>query len=292
MYELIPIAGRSFYIQSPSRAGLFLLDGGEVCLIDSGNHEDAAKKFLKIIEANHWKLAAVFNTHAHADHIGGNRLLRERTGCRLYAPGVECAFARHPILEPAFLYGGFPPADIKRKFLLAEPSDTEYLTPACLPDGVEMFELPGHFFGMVGFRTPDDAVYLADCLSSREILDKYGVGFVCDVKAYLETLEKVKTMSAKMFVPAHAEPTDDIAPLAEYNIAKTREVADRICDLCREPAIFEELLKKLCDAYALTLNFEQYVLVGSTVRSYLTYLRGEGQLEAEFANNRLLWRSR
>ena len=292
MYELIPIAGNSFYIQSPSRAGLFRISDSEVCLIDSGNHEDAAKKFLKILDAHNWKLAAVFNTHAHADHIGGNRLLAERTGCRLYAPGIECAFARHPILEPAFLYGGFPPADIKRKFLLADPSGAEYLTPELLPEGMEMIELPGHFFGMVGFRTPDDVIYLADCLSSREILDKYGIGFIYDVKSYLATLEKVKTMRARMFVPAHAEPTEEIAPLAEYNIAKTLEVADRICDLCREPVIFEELLKKLFDAYGLALNFEQYVLVGSTVRSYLVYLRGEGRLEAEFADNRLLWRSR
>ena len=292
MYELIPITDRSFYIQSPSRAGLFKLNDGEVCLIDGGNHGDAAKKFLKILDERHWKLAAVFNTHAHADHIGGDKLLRARTGCKLYAPGIECAFTRHPILEPAFLYGGFPPEELKRKFLLAEPGDAEYLTPEVLPGGMEMFELPGHFFDMVGFRTPDDVVYLADCLSSREILDKYGIGFIYDVKAYLATLERVKSMRAKMFVPAHAEPAAEIAPLAEYNILKTREVADRICDLCREPAIFEELLKKLCDIYDMALNFEQYVLVGSTVRSYLTYLRAEGRMQAEFAENRLLWRSR
>lgn len=292
MYELIPITDRSFYIQSPSRAGLFKLNDAEVCLIDSGNHGDAAKKILKIIDGAGWKLTGIFNTHAHADHIGGNKLLRERTGCKIYAPGVECAFTRHPILEPAFLYGGFPPEEIKRKFLLAEPSDAEYLSPELLPEGMEIFELPGHFFDMVGFRTPDDVVYLADCLSSREILDKYGIGFIYDVKAYLETLEKVKTMSAKLFVPAHAEPTAEIAPLAEYNIAKTRETADRICDLCREPVIFEELLKKLCDAYGLALNFEQYVLVGSTVRSYLAYLRNAGRMQAEFTENRLLWQSR
>ena len=291
MYELIPITDRSFYIQSPSRAGLFKLNDSGVCLIDSGNHGDAAKKILKLIEAQGWKLVKIFNTHAHADHIGGNKLLQERTGCKLHAPGIECAFARHPILEPAFLYGGFPPDELKRKFLLAEPSETEYLTPGDLPDGMEMFALPGHFFDMVGFRTPDDVVYIADCLSSREILDKYGIGFIYDVKAYLETLEKIKTMSAKLFVPAHAEPTAEIAPLAEYNIAKTREVAERICEFCREPAIFEELLKKLCDAYQIELNFEQYALLGSTVRSYLAYLRNAGRMRAEFVGNRLLWQS-
>ena len=29
--------------------------------------------------------------------------------------------------------------------------------------GFELLPLPGHFFDMVGFRTPDDVVYLADC---------------------------------------------------------------------------------------------------------------------------------
>ena len=45
---------------------------------------------------------------------------------------------------------------------------------------------------MVGFRSPDDIVYLADCLSSRETLEKYQIGFIYDVAAYLKTLEMVK----------------------------------------------------------------------------------------------------
>ena len=36
---------------------------------------------------------------------------------------------------------------------------------------------------------------------------------------------------------------------------------------------FEELLKLLFDEYELVMNFEQYVLVGSTVRSYLAWLK-------------------
>ena len=53
----------------------------------------------------------------------------------------------------------------------------------------------------------------------------------------------------------------------------------------------EELLKKLFDAYGLTLNFDQYVLVGSTLRSYLAWLKSRSRVQPEFAANRLLWRS-
>ena len=290
MYELNHITGNSYYIQSPSKMGLVKLSDTDVCLIDSGNDKDAGRKMRQLLDANGWHLTAIYNTHSNADHIGGNRYLQGQTKCKIYAQGIECDITRHPVLEPAFLYGGFPPKDLRHKFLMAQESDAQELTGAVLPEGFELLQLPGHFFHMVGFRSPDDVVYLADCLSSRETLDKYQIGFVYDVAAYLDTLEKVKTMQAAAFVPAHAEVTEDIAPLAQYNIDKVLEIADHMVELCAEPVIFEELLKKLFDDYGLTLTFEQYVLVGSTVKSYLAWLKDTGRLTALFEDNRLLWR--
>ena len=290
MYELNHITGNSYYIQSPSKMGLVKLNDTDVCLIDSGNDKDAGRKVRQLLDANGWHLTAIYNTHSNADHIGGNRYLQGQTKCRIYAQGIECDITRHPVLEPAFLYGGFPPKDLRHKFLMAQESDAQELTPAVLPEGFELLQLPGHFFHMVGFRSPDDVVYLADCLSSRETLDKYQIGFLYDVAAYLDTLEKVKTMQAAAFVPAHAQVTEDIAPLAQYNIDKVHQIADHMVELCAEPVIFEELLKKLFDDYGLTLTFEQYVLVGSTVKSYLAWLKDTGRLTALFEDNRLLWR--
>ena len=68
------------------------------------------------------------------------------------------------------------------------------------------------------------------------------------------------------------------------------EIADRIAALCAEPLCFEEILQKLFAEYALTMNFEQYVLVGSTVRSYLAWLKDSGVLSVAFTDNRLLWK--
>lgn len=289
MYELIQVSESCYYIQSPAKIGLVKLDGNEVCLIDSGNDKDAGKKIRKILDANGWKLRAVYNTHSNADHIGGNRHLQDQTGCRVFAPGIECAFTNHPVLEPSFLYGGYPCKELRHKFLLAQDSRAELLTPDALPEGFEIIPLPGHFFDMVGFRTPDDVVYLADCLSSRETLDKYGITFLYDVAAYLDTLEKVKQMQAKLFVPAHAEPAQSVAELAQYNIDKVHEAADAILEICAEPVNFEALLKKLFDRYGLTLTFEQYALVGSTVRSYLAWMKDSGRLSVRFEDNMLLW---
>lgn len=289
MYELIQLTEQTYYIKSPANIGLVRLEGQEVCLIDSGSDKDAGRKVRQILDRNGWTLKAIYNTHAHADHIGGNRYLQGQAGCRIYAPGIDCAFTRHPILEPSLLYGGYPPKDLRHKFLMAQDSDAEVLTAEALPEGFESIPLPGHFFDMVGFRTADDVVFLADCLSSREILEKYQVGFIYDVAEYLHTLETVKGLQARMFVPAHAEASENIADLARYNIDKVLEVAKKILALCPEPRCFEEILQGLFAAFAMKMDFQQYVLVGSTLRSYLAWLKDAGRVQVAFADNRMLW---
>ena len=291
MFELVQVTENAFYVNSPAKIGIVRLEGDAVCLIDSGNDKDAGRKLRQILDKNGWKLRCILNTHSNADHIGGNRYLQGQTGCAVYAPGVEADFTNHPILEPSFLYGGFPPKELRHKFLLAQESDALPMTPDTLPAGIERIELPGHFFDMVGFRTADNVVFLADCLSSEESLEKYQISFVYDVQAYLDTLEAVKSMQAAMFVPAHADATADIAPLAQKNIDKVQQIAARILELCQTPMIFEDILQSLFQAFDLTMNFEQYVLVGSTVRSYLAWLHDMGKLDAQFEAARLIWKS-
>ena len=268
MYELVRLTENCCYIESPAKIGLFRFDNSDVCLIDSGNDKDAGRKIRQILDANNWKLKAIYNTHSNADHIGGNRYLQNQTNCRIFAPGID---------------------DLRHKFLMAQESNAEVLTNEVLPEGFQILPLPGHFFDMVGFRTPDDVVFLADCLSSRETLEKYQISFIYDVASYLETLEKVKKLEARIFVPSHAAVTEEIASLAQVNIEKVLEIAEKILEICNEPQCFETILQKLFLGYSLVMNFEQYVLVGSTVRSYLSWLKDSGKVECIFENGLLLW---
>ncbi len=289
MYELIQVTEHTYYIECPARIGLYVEPDGGAWIIDTGNDKDAGKKVLKQLAAQGWTARAILNTHSNADHIGGNRLITERTQAPAFAPGAEAAFSCRPELEAAFLYGGYPAKPLQNKFLRAEPSLVRDLREAELPAGMEILPLPGHFFDMVGFRTPDGVCFLADCLSGENILAKYPVAFLYDVRAYLDTLSYVCTLSAPFFVPAHAPVQTDIRPLAERNRAQVLENAELIAGLCAAPAGFAEILKGVFDHFSLTMDFNQYVLVGSTVRSYLAWLLDEGRLRADFVENRLLW---
>ena len=290
MYELIQVGTNSYYMDCPAKVGFYRISTKEVVLIDSGSDNDAAKKVKRILDAQGWSLKAIFNTHSHADHIGGNQYLQNQTGCKIYAPGIECAVTEYPILEPVMLYGGSVLKELQNKFLMAKESVAEKLSPEVLPQGLEVILLPGHSYDMVGFRTADQVVYLADCLSSAETLEKYQIGFLYDVQSYLDTLEMVKTLNADCYVPSHALQTCEIAPLAQLNINKTIEIADKIRSYLSEPITFEDLLAKVFDGYQLTMNLQQRMLIGSTVKSYLSYLKQKGQAEYLFENNRMLWK--
>lgn len=290
MYELIQAGANTYYLDCPAKVGIYRTDRG-VYLIDSGGDKDAGRRIRKLLDQQGWTLRGILNTHSHADHVGGNQYLQSQTGCKVFAHGIEGAFTAHPILEGASLYGGYPCRDLRHKFLLAQESQVSPFTDPDFPPELEVIPLPGHSFDMVGFRTPDNVVFLADCVASRATLEKYAVSFLWDVGAFLETLERVASMEAALFVPSHAEASPDVRELVEVNRAKTEEIAARLLELCRTPASFQQILQQLFQGYGLTMNFQQHALVGSTVRSYLSWLRDAGRLDVSFEDCILLWRT-
>lgn len=291
MYELIQIGENTFYINCPAKMGVYRLPNNKVILIDSGNDKEAGKKILKIFAENDWTPEAIINTHSNADHIGGNKLLSDRTGCKIYSTEIESAFCKFPIIEPSFLYGGFPCKQLCNKFLLAEPSHVNNITELTLPQGMEFFPLNGHFFGMIGVKTPDDVYFMADCVSSQNIIDKYHIAFIYNVSEYLNTLDFIETLKGKLFIPSHADVVNDIKPLSYINRKKVFEIIECIKNICGKPISFEEVLKSIFDRYNLVMDFNQYVLVGSTIRSYLSYMLDNQIINANFKDNKLLWQS-
>ena len=292
MYELNQVGENTFYLQSPAKIGIYCASPDKVYLIDSGNDKDAGRRIRKILDEQGWTLCGILNTHSNSDHIGGNAYLQSNTGCKIFAGGIEKTFTERTVLEPSFLYGGYPCRELRHKFLMSQESEPREFSDPDFPRDIEVIPLPGHFFDMVGFRTPDDVVFLADCLSGKPTLDKYGITFIYDVAEYLKTLEKVKLMRAKMFVPSHADATENITELAQLNIDKVYEIAEKIVGICAEPISFEQILKRLFDEYSLKMTFEQHVLVGSTVRSYLSWLYDTDRLTAEFVDNVMLWQKK
>lgn len=287
--ELIKVGEKTYYIKNNTNIGVYKIDDESVYIIDSGNDKEAGRKILKIINEQGWNVKGIISTHSNADHIGGNKLIQDRTGCDILSYGIEKSFIENPILEPAFLYGGYQFGGIKNKFLLAKESTVKNID-GNLPEGLEYFNLKGHFFDMIGIKTSDDVYFIADSLFSEETITKYHLFFIYDVKEFLNTLELLKDLKGKLYIPSHCEAAEDISYLIEINKNKVYEIINKICDICKEEITFEQILKRVFDEYGITINANQYVLIGSTLKSYLSYLCDENKITYEFKDNQMIWK--
>lgn len=293
MYELVKLSEHCYYIDCPSRMGIYVRENGEAYLIDSGNDKDAGKKAKKILDAQGWRLKGILNTHAHADHIGGNQYLQTQTGCKIFSSSMEGAFIAHPVLMPISLYGGNPHKEIRHKDMIAKASVVSNFDDADFPKEIEILNLSGHAPEQVGYRMPDGNVFLADVLCTKKTLDKYAVVYLYDVAEHLESLDRVAQIQipeGAMFIPAHCPVAADVTELTAYNKMKIFEIADFLTNACKEPKSLEQLLAETFDHYGLTMNFAQHELIGSTIRSYLTYLEKQGKIQIELDGYYLMYR--
>ena len=287
--ELVKVGEKTYCIKNPTNVGVYRIDENNVYLIDTGNDKDAGKKILKIIDAQGWNVKGIVSTHSNADHIGGNKIIQDRTGCPVYAYGMEKCFTEYPFMEPSFLFGAYPFKDLRNKFLLAKESVITDINNN-LPEGLEYFSLKGHFFDMIGIKTDDDVYFLADSLVSEETIMKYHLFFLYDIREYLKTLDFISNLNGKLYIASHCEATDNISSIVNANRNKVMEICNTICSLCENEITFEDLVQKIFYTYDLGMNVNQYVLIGSTVRSYLSYLYEEGKVSFQFKKNKMYWK--
>ncbi len=172
--ELTPCVG---YVPGGTNIGVVRVDDRHVILIDTGLNDTPVRKTLRAVrEQLDSDVAAIITTHGHADHFGGNAFAVKRTGAQVWSPPIEDAILRHPLLQPAFLYGGADPVDTLRgRFLLADISPVDEL----LPDGeirvngvtLTTVDLSGHSPNQRGILV-DGVFFSADVLFPDAVLDK------------------------------------------------------------------------------------------------------------------------
>lgn len=290
--SLVHLKGNTYYVPSLTNIGIYIKDN-EAILIDSGNDKEAARQILKLLNNEGLKLRMIVNTHSNADHIGGNKYLQEKTDCEILATRIESAFINDPILESAFLFGGNPFKNLKNKFLMANQSNvTKIISYGEIEEtNLKAVPLPGHFFDMIGILTKDDVFFIADSIFPENVINKYHIFYIFDVKSFLDTLDYLKNFDAEIFVPSHGEPVENIGNLVELNKNAVNNVVNDILNICKTPQTYEEILEKVCDLYNIYLDFNQYALLSSSIKSYLTYIYNEAKLDIIINKGRLEWRT-
>ncbi len=111
---------------------------GETIVVDPA----VAEPVLEAASARGWTISAIWNTHWHPDHTGGNAAIKEATGCTVIAPSAEAA--------------KIPTADR----LVAE-GDTVNLGDVT----AQVIDVPAHTAGHIAYHLPEaEIVFVGDTL--------------------------------------------------------------------------------------------------------------------------------
>lgn len=281
MFELNKIKGNTYNFDAYTNVGLFINKKGQVILIDACDHKRTVRTFNKILEEKNLKPDYVICTHCHVDHIAGNKFFQEKYGTKLLCSDKESIFIKYTDVEADIFYNGYSVNKKLNPYYQAEPSKPEVFSDDNIPEGIEIIPLPGHGWQMVGVKTEDNVIFLADSIMSKETWEEHKMPFFNDVNRSIETLEMVKTLEADMFIPSHVSPMKDVRKLADYNIAKLKERKQSVYNICEgknADEIFVDLMKEL----DLEIPSNRYQMYYAMLRHYLQALIDDKVIDGEF----------
>jgi glyoxylase-like metal-dependent hydrolase (beta-lactamase superfamily II) len=291
--QLMPVKGDTFFIPGAVNIGV-IRKGIECLLIDTGLDRQAGKQILRCLEQEGLVPTVIINTHSHADHYGGNAVIREETGARIFATSLEKAVIENPYLEPFYLFSAAPVKHLATRFLMAEASPVDGVLEAgpFTVNGfsVQILPLPGHSPAQAGVVSGDGVCFTADAYFSEAIIEKYGMPYCADVTAALETLQILLQSNYDYYVPCHGEQSAKPSETVLRNVEIIEKTLEQIMGVLQEGGrTREEVLAALMVENGRNLDPVQYILNHGTVTACLSHLHKTGRLQFVFYEGKMLW---
>jgi glyoxylase-like metal-dependent hydrolase (beta-lactamase superfamily II) len=157
------IAPDLYLLTEPVLVNMYLIkDPDGLTLIDT-SIPPAGKWVIKVLEKAGWKasdLKRILITHAHPDHVGGLKYLKEQTGARVYASAPEKEVIEGRIPVPSrkkwpHMPTTWPPVSAVDQVICEGDVLPEVM------GGMHVLDTPGHAPGHVTFWHPEKKIAIA-----------------------------------------------------------------------------------------------------------------------------------
>lgn len=235
-------------------------DGREAVLIDAGyEHVEAHQTvtdYLKTLGSP--KVNAILITHFHKDHTPGAKFLSAHYGCPIIS---------HPAEVP------YVDREIAPSKVTATLEEGDTVTVGDLQ--LHVLHAPGHTHGCLNFWLPEDSVlFVGDNIVS------VGTTWIGppegDLKAYLHSLERLKTYDAKWIGPGHGEMIGDVQDKIDFFINRRLEREQQILNLLQKgPLSVRDLLEQV---YGDTVHPSVIWVAERTIQGHLQKLLTEKRI--------------
>ena len=317
MTELIPGV---FVIPGVTNVGV-ITDSkkSEIYLIDTGRTFEQGEQMFSVLQQHFgpletgaagqkYKVKAIINTHAHADHTGSDALIQQKTGCEIYLSAAERGILENPYLQSSILWGGFSPKEFHNSLYMpalvqhTKLIDFSKTIKISAPDGgtykMSFMELPGHYFGDTGVlitaASGEKILFAGDAISNRAELGKYWIQFMVQPDKCAETLVKICHIENLCWcIPSHGkfikDDLNETAELCTIAIYSTRQSI--LNALKKGPLSTEKLIQEVARQHNISMGLGQYNLVSATIRSHLSSLREKKMIKMKVVENVIIWES-
>ncbi|KUG02406.1 zinc metallohydrolase, glyoxalase ii family [hydrocarbon metagenome] len=280
--KLQQIKGSTYALESDTAAiGLYLFEDRSCLLIDSGPNQKQAAEVLQILGESGWVIWGIFNTHAHADHCGGNQYIQKEQHCQILASEIEATFINHPILTPYSMYSAHPIKLLTGKFLMPAPSQVSRIIGPGVQDinGIEfeILDLTGHSLGQLGIITPDGILFVGDSLIAQNELELNPFLYVSDLGKQFETMEMLRAKSHLSFYLSHGGEIENVPDIIDLNYGVLNDALHILEDILRKPCTREEIMREVIARKSLQVNRNHYFRLWASISAFLSYLCDEGQ---------------
>jgi ribonuclease/clavin/mitogillin len=211
-------AARTPTLPPATHTNSYALGTGELLLVEPASpYEDEQRAWVewaRSLESDGRRVVAIVATHHHPDHVGGVGAILDALHVPLWAHAETAARIDAPVARLL--------VDGEELRLAGSPTDS--WAPV---ERWHVMHTPGHAPGHVCLWNEDERVVVAgDMVASvGTILIDPVEG---DMGAYLDQLDRLARLDARLALPAHGEPIDDPTALFRRYIAHRRMREDKV----------------------------------------------------------------
>ncbi|MGH7435975.1 MAG: MBL fold metallo-hydrolase [Polyangiaceae bacterium] len=240
----------------------YALGSRDVLLVEPATpYEDEQREWLawaRSLPASGRSPVAIVATHHHPDHVGGVEVLMRELGLPLWAhpataERVDVPVARRLVEGDALVLDG--------------PT----------PQRWEVLHTPGHAPGHVCLWNPDDRALVAG-----DMVASVGTILIAphdgDMRVYLEQLERLAGLGARVALPAHGEPISDPTALfrfyVQHRLAREAKVVAAVSACGPGGGTAEEVLARAYDDTPRAI----WVAAMLSLQSHLAKLVADGKV--------------
>jgi hydroxyacylglutathione hydrolase len=217
----------------------FVYRSDKPILIDTAYSADFSdtEKALNDLGVNLSQVEMIVNTHCHCDHVGGNRIIQERSNCRIAMHEIGKYFIDMRDSWSTWWKYYVQEADFFRCDVGLRNEDLLSVGPY----EFRVLHTPGHSAdGVVLYHESEKLLISSDTLWENDMaVMTVRVEGSMAIFSMLESLEKISSLDIKVVFPGHGNPFHDV----QGAIKKTKE---RLFSFLENPKrVGNDLIKKI-----------------------------------------------